>query len=350
MAKNKLSFINKLFFIINNVFATALVIALFIPTLAPEKFGVVSLLSLLTPILIIINFIFIIYWILIGFKKQLILSFLVLLVSFLFIPSIYKFHAKNTVTTKNTLTVMTYNVRKFNKYKWLKVQHIDSLIGAFITKENPDIVTLQEYTTFKNFKLNYPYYSNPLLNLYKNPIENKKYRTNMAIFSKYPIINEGLIWYKNYKTNTMFIDIVKNRDTLRIYNFHLESLGVIPGKEYFGHKDSEKLVKRLGSSFKIQQRQIDTLNAHIKTCNYKIILAGDMNNTAYSWAYRNSKNDFKDSFLEVGKGFGKTYEFKKIPLRIDYIFADTTMQFIQHKNYTKKYSDHYPVSATILLK
>jgi hypothetical protein len=46
-----------------------------------------------------------------------------------------------------------------------------------------------------------------------------------------------------------------------------------------------------------------------------------MNNSAYSYVYRNIKGT-KDSFEEAGKGFGATYKFKYYPTRIDYIFAD----------------------------
>ncbi len=349
MAKNKLSLLNRIFFLLNNVFAIALVISFFIPNLTPEKYGAFALLGLLTPVLIIINFIFIIYWTFIGFKKQLILSFVVLLLSYLFIPSIYKFYNNSSSDNQNSLRIMTYNVRKFNKYKWLKIEKIDSIIGDFVTKENPDIVVMQEYQNLKSFTLEYPYYSNPLKNLYSDPVENKKHRINQIIFSKYPIINEGLVRHTKLLVSTMYVDIVKNTDTLRIYNFHLESLGVIPGEDYFGHKDSEKLFKRLSSAFKQQQQQIDTLNTHIKLCKYKVIVAGDMNNTAYSWAYKNIKNDLQDSFLEAGKGFGKTYEFKKFPLRIDYIFVDKNIKITNHKNFKQKYSDHYPISATLEL-
>ncbi len=338
MAKNKLSFINKLFFLLNNVFAIALIVSFFVPKLSPKEYGVFALLSLVTPALIVINVAFVIYWTLIGFKKQLTLSFFVLLLSYLFIPSVYKFYNSNPKSTKNSLSIMTYNVRKFNKYKWIKLKHIDSLISAFITVEKPDIVALQEFRDTKSFKLTYPYYYNPFVR--------KKNKSSLAIYSKYPIINNGLIKHNN-RIRTIFIDVVKNNDTIRIYNFRLESLGVIPDEDYFGHKDSEKLIKRLRSSFKTQQKQIDTLNTHLALCEYKIILAGDMNNTAYSWAYKNMKNDLQDSFLEVGKGFGKTYKFKKFPLRIDYIFADESMRFTSHKTFNKKYSDHYPISATI---
>jgi len=339
MAKPKLSLINRILFLLNNVFAIALLISFLIPKLLPEKYGIFALLSLLTPALIIINFIFVIYWILIGFKKQVIVSFLVLLLSLLFIPPVYKFYNNNDNGDSSSLSIMTYNVRKFNMYKWIDDNAIHSKISDLIVKENPDIVALQEFKNTKNFKIVYPYTYNPLVS--------RKTRSSLAIYSKYPIINKGVIKYNKYYIRIMFADIVKNDDTLRIYNFHLESLGVIPDEDFFGHKDSEKLIKRLRNSFKNQQQQIGTLNAHIEGCKYRVILAGDLNNTAYSWAYKNVKNDFKDSFLEAGKGFGKTYEFKKFPLRIDYIFADKSMKFISHKNLNQKLSDHYPISATL---
>lgn len=347
MAKNKLSLINKLLFLLNNIVAIALIISFFIPNLSPEKYGVLALLSLLTPLLIILNVIFIIYWIFVGFKKQLFLSLFVIILSLLFISPLYKFDSNNTKVSKNSISIMTYNVRKFNIYKWIKDENIHSKISEFIIEENPDIVVLQEYGNVKNFKLKYPYYSNPLIDNYRDTVMNNKFRTKLAIFSKYRIISEGILKDKKHQVSITYADIIKNRDTIRVYNFHLASLGIIPNKEYLGHDNSEKLIKRLRYSFKAQQKQINLLNNHIKNCKYKIIIAGDMNNTAYSWAYKNIKNDLQDSFLEAGNGFGKTYEFKKFPFRIDYIFSDKSMEFTNHKNYEKKYSDHYPISATI---
>ncbi len=343
----KLSTFNKIIFLINTLFAIGLILSFFLPNFSPNEYGLISLASILVPVLIIGNVLFVLYWVFSGFKKQLLQSFFVLLLSLFFIPKLYKFNSSRDSKSKNSLSIMSYNVRKFNKYDWIKVDSIEVKISDFITEEDPDILLLQEYKNLKTFKLNYPYHSNPLVNLYSDPVENAKYRTHLSIYSKYPIINEGLIRFTNFLASTMFVDIVKNNDTLRVYNFHLASLGVIPDKEYFGHKDSEKLVKRLRKSFRTQQTQIDTLNAHIKQCNYKTILAGDLNNTAYSWVYKNVKKDSQDTFSEAGEGFGTTYKFKGFPLRIDYILVDKNIKINSHKNYKVKYSDHYPIAATI---
>ena len=335
----KLSSVNKFIFLINNVFAILLIISFFTPSLMPEKFGIIALLSLVTPALIIINLVFVIFWIIIGFKKQVILSFFVLLLSLFFIPKLYKFNNEKDSVSIDHLRIMTYNVRKFNVFNWLKIKNIETEIKELITNEDPDILMLQEFRSIDNFKLNFPYFY--------NHITNKNFQSGLVIYSKYPVINKGAIGFNRSGKDAIYVDIVKENDTLRVYNFRLNSTGVIPDEDFFGHKDSEKLIKRLYNSFKTHQKQIDTLNAHIKNCPFKVILAGDLNNTAYSWDYKNIKNEMKDTFLEAGKGFGKTYEFKKFPLRIDYIFVDENINVIDHKNLKQKFSDHYPIIATL---
>jgi len=305
----------------------------------PEKFGVIALLSLVTPVLIIINLVFVIFWIIIGFKKQVILSFFVLLLSLLFIPKLYKFKNDGASISKAHLKIMTYNVRKFNIFNWLKIKNIEAEIEELIINEDPDIVAIQEYRNIDNFRLNYPYFY--------NHVSNKNTQSGLAIYSKYPVINKGAIGYNQSGNDGIYVDIVKKNDTLRIYNFRLETTGVVPDKDFFGQKNSEKLIKRLRKSFKAHQKQIDTLNAHIKDCKYKVILAGDLNNTAFSWDYKNIKNELQDTFLKAGNGFGKTYEFKKFPLRIDYIFVDEKIRVIDHKNLKQQFSDHYPIVATL---
>ena len=340
----KLNFINKIAFLLNNIVAILLLLSFFVPYIKPSSFYLASILGLATPALFLLNILFIIYWIVIGFRKQFLLSSFVVLLSSFFATPIYKFSSNSKENDENQLKIMSYNVRKFNMYNWIDEKKIPEKITSFIKKEDPDIVALQEFKQDENFKLDYPYTYN---HYSYNYFQKRNVQSGLVIYSKYPIVNRGSLDRSKFTTDIIYADIIKNNDTLRIYNFHLYSLGVVPDQDNFGHKDSEGLIKNLGISFKVQQKEIDSLNSHIVKNNYPTVLSCDMNNTAYSWVYRKTKKQLKDSFLESGNGFGKTYSFKGFPLRIDYIFVDPRMDVIQHKNYKIKYSDHYPIMATI---
>ena len=56
-----------------------------------------------------------------------------------------------------------------------------------------------------------------------------------------------------------------------------------------------------------------------------------------------------DTFDEKGSGFGKTFDLKLVPFRIDFILADKTMEIMTHQNFDLPLSDHYPVMSSIRL-
>ena len=56
----------------------------------------------------------------------------------------------------------------------------------------------------------------------------------------------------------------------------------------------------------------------------------------------------KDSFLEVGKGFGATYSSLWPMLRIDYILYPKTLEARWYARDDVKYSDHYPILSSFL--
>jgi len=331
----KLNFINKVIYLINYIFATLLLVGFAVPHISPKLFPILSVISLGVPVLIIINIIFLLYW-LIGLKKQFILSAFCLILS-LFISSPMYIFSKKEKSANNQISIMNYNVRLFNKYQWVKDEEIPLKIAHFVKKEQPDILCIQEFN--KTSKIKYPYQYIKMVN------GNSHF--GQAIYSKYKIINKGSLDFNKSSNNAIFIDVIKDIDTIRIYNIHLESLGLNINKENFGEKTSEKLIKRLSKDFVIQQKQVEQIIKHKNNCKYPTILSGDFNNTAYSWTYNHLLKDMKDSFIEAGYGFGKTFELKKIPLRIDFIFADKAFIFTEHKNYKNKFSDHEPIMAKI---
>ncbi len=338
-----LRFFDKPIFFFNILFALLLLFSYSLPYVIPRQYPLISVLSLTLPVFIVINFIFLLYWLL-RWKRQFLLSFLTLLFGFTYIQAFYKFFAKKPplVKTEDLVSIMTYNVRLFNAYQWIKDTSIDEAIITLIKKENPDILCIQEfYSENEKAFTHYPY----------QYIESKTtHQTNgQAIFSKFPIINSGSLAFPHTDNNAVYVDIVKEKDTIRVYNLHLESLKIQPEKETLTQENSKRLYKRIAHAFAIQQGQVEIFDAHRKTCSYKKIVCGDFNNTAYSRIYKQVRADMNDSFEEAGKGFGRTFHFAYFPLRIDFILTDKEIKTLAHQNYRQSYSDHFPVMALLRL-
>lgn len=314
----------------------ALLLSYFLPYISPKKIPLVSVFGLAVPFLIIINLFFFIYW-LFNFKRHLILSGSTLAIGLIFSAPFYIFSNKK-VLLNNDVKVMSYNVRMMNFYKWIKNDSIDQKIVNFINDKQPDILAIQEYHNSKKRTLKYPY-------AYFVP-KSKHKNFGLAIFSKFKIVNKGSLDFKQSANNAIFIDVVKNNDTIRVYNVHLQSLKINPKKENFGQENSEKLVKRLENGFQQQATQTEQLLAHEKQFRGKKIICGDFNNTAYSWVYKQLAFNKNDAFLEAGSGFGKSFNYF-FPMRIDFILTDYTTEVNHFKTFNKNYSDHYPIMARV---
>lgn len=337
----KLSFINKIIYFINIVVAVLLLFSLVLPFLSPKTFSILAVVNLGVSFLIILNVLFFIYW-LIGLKKQFILSLLVLCLGYFSFGSLYKFSTSKKEESPQNVKVMNYNVRLFDLYDWISESNTETKIVDFIKREAPEILSIQEYHPHKNIDLSF-------FKFKYEKLSGKKMKYGQAIFSQFPIVNSGSIEFPNTANNAIFADIVKGTDTIRIYNIHLESMRINANVENLKNEDSERLLKRISTSFKMQELQTELFLKHKSSCKYKMIVCGDFNNTAFSYVYRKIKGDLNDTFKEAGNGFGRSYDFKFFPIRIDFILSDEAFAVNGFKSYNEHYSDHYPIMATLSL-
>lgn len=345
-----LSWFNKGMFFLNLVLIVLTFIAYLLPFLAPKIFPLLSVFTLFMPLFFLANGLFFLYWA-IQFKKRMILSGIVLLVGITFFNKFYKFSAKEFEESDKDFTIMSYNVRLFNVFKWLDRDDIPDVILEFINTENPDILCIQEFSNSADIDLKVYPYKFVLM-------EGKQIKTGQAIFSKFPIIEHGNIVFPNSNNNVVYADIKKGKDIIRVYNMHLQSIKISPDVneiseniDVIDQQKSKFLFIRISKAFKQQQEQAAIFKEHEKDCKYPIIICGDMNNSAFSYVYRNIKGKLKDSFEEAGVGFGATYKFKYYPARIDYIFADETMEVKQFVSFPEfQNSDHYPIMAKLSMK
>ncbi len=323
------------------IVALLLLCSFALPFLPPKTFSVLSVLNLGVSFLILTNALFFLYWTL-RLKKQLFLSLAILCIGYVSFGSLYKFSSSKKIENPNNIKVMNYNVRLFNLYKWIPEDNMENKIVDFVKLENPDILSIQEYHPHKNIDFSFFKYK-------YEKLLGKKTKYGQAIFSQFPIVNSGSIEFPETGNNAIFVDVLKQTDTVRVYNIHLESLRINTNVETLKEEDSERLFKRVGETFKMQQFQTELFLKHKEQCAHKMIICGDFNNTAFSYVYRKIKGDLNDTFKEAGNGFGRTYSFKFFPVRIDFIFADEAFSVNGFKTYNEQYSDHYPMMSTLSL-
>ncbi len=295
----------------------------------------------MVPLLVFFNLLFLTYWLL-KRKRQLWLSAFVLVLGFFCLGNFFRFKLAEEEVKEGDLGIMSYNVRGFNKYDLLNDPTAEGRIMEFISSEAPDILCIQEFSRIKDRQLKkmYPF---KFITVHKSGEK----RSIQAIYSKYSMINSGSLDFPDSGNNAIFADIVVNKDTLRIYNLHLESHKIIPSVSRLSNEPKGRLLKRLGRSFAKQGTQAQMVREHMEATSYRKIVCGDFNNTQFSNVYKVIKGDMNDSFSEQGIGYGRTFNFRYYPVRIDFILVDGAFEITAHKNFDIKLSDHFPVMASI---
>lgn len=298
----------------------------------------IPLLSLAVPFLCFINTIFFIFW-LFRFRWPAFLFFGAILISFQEWKLFYQPNT-NGIAASNGLKLMSYNVRSFNRFKWLEEIEVPSSIETFVNGSKADVICFQEYAKNEAPKFqNYPY------QIFKPYIKNGK--IGSCIISKYPLIKSKTISFEGSLNGGMQSDLIWKKDTLRLYNLHFESFHLDRKDTLVSSDYSKEIRKKLEAVFDIQYQQVIKFNSLSESNSYPEIICTDLNNNAFSKAYKEIQRSRVDSYLEKGTGFGATYHFSLIPIRIDFIFTSPELKVIDFETHDVKLSDHKPISAKL---
>ncbi len=358
--------VSRISLIVTIIFAILLVLSDISVLIKPAYLWFFPFLGLLFPYLVIANIVFVIIW---GFKKRIaiFIPLIVLIFSFPNLRSSFQFslqHTNNTRTKKNlTIKVLSYNVRLFNRFEQEKnYNQSRQRIVKYLEKEKPDIICLQEFfaekgsiaksgylSQFNNKKNHYAYYTAKIYNDYYG----------VVTLSRYPIIRSKVISFENSDNISIYCDIVIEKDTVRVFNTHLQSIKFI--KRNYDFIDSFKLEynnkqmseikdisKKLKKAFIMRSKQVERVSEIIKNTRYQTIVCGDFNDTPVSYTYRNMSDGLKDAFIESGNGIGNTYNGVFPSYRIDYILHSSKFKAIKFNTGNIDASDHYPVTAVLL--
>lgn len=342
-------------------------ISYFAQWISPEHFWPIAFFGIAYPLLAIINFFFVIHWIL-RRRKFFMYSFLVLLMGVSLIGRFFQFGSNTEVMDVGSpFKVLTYNVHVFDQYhsQYGGETYARDQIIEFLKEQDADIYCFQEFYNRENKdghnnikllkeKLNTPY-------VYKAKYTPKSKYLYNVIFSKKPIISADVIGNNESgnEISGIYADIKIGSGHIRVYSVHLQSFQISNETAIFNldydlntpegqeavKENSKRMAKKFKIAFAARSKQIQALKKHISSSKYPVIIAGDFNDTPSSYAYGQLIEEMDDGFKQNGKGFGTTYNGPYPNFRIDYILFDPNLTNYSFNTWPIKFSDHYPVTA-----
>ncbi|MBI3501144.1 MAG: endonuclease/exonuclease/phosphatase family protein [Bacteroidetes bacterium] len=363
--KNIFSFLIRIVYFI---FLISLLLSYFAPYANPKSFWIFAFFGLAYPYLLLINVLFLIWWI-IRWKKLYWISLVIILIGWNNMKNL--FHFGNGIENEKGIKVLSYNVRNFDLYNWSGNKETRNKIFSFLKNESADIVCLQEF-----FQGDSGYFetldtvikvTNAIDNHIKYTLTRRKTdHWGIATLSKFPIVFKGKVPFK-YKSNNIciFSDMKIGDDTVRVYNMHLQSISFTYSdykfiealKENNDTLDvedieiaSKNILRRIKRAFIKRTTQAEKIIEHINTCKYPVIICGDFNDTPFSYTYHLFAEKYQDSFMESGSGSGNTYIGDFPSYRIDYIFHSLQFTSSNFEVHSEELSDHYPISTIITKK
>ena len=168
-----------------------------------------------------------------------------------------------------------------------------------------------------------------------------------------------MVNYPNdYNATFQYIDVLKNNDTIRVFNIHLQSLKFTQANlNYLDnaglHSDSnitesKSIISKIKAGFIKRSSQANFIKDEINHSPYPVIVCGDFNDVPNSYAYETIGAGLQNAFVKKGYGFARTFSTISPTLRIDNIFANNDFTITQFTRVNKLLSDHFPIIADLI--
>lgn len=343
--------------------AAVSVLAYLSPIISPASLWIAGFLSLIIPILLLIN-ISLLFLFLIRLNALFLLHLGLLIAGYPYLASSFSYNpeviSETTADVHNPISVLSYNVRVFNTYAYLQNKNTPgkSMIH-WLLEDKSDIKCLQEF---------YNDSKSDVFNTTEQITDKKNYHAvvkptfvnrigaqfGLAIFSRFPVVKSGEVNLDDIpQQHAIFADIDTGQDTIRVYNIHLQSMSIDENKIDDFEQAKENYIdiaKKLRFGFVERAKQVDHLVTHILQSPYPVIVCGDFNDIPYSYTYLTLSKYLNNAFEEAGHGFGFSYNGKLFFLRIDNQFYSERLNATKYNIHREvPFSDHFPIRTIYTL-
>ncbi len=360
----------KTLIVLNLITALFYLLSCLAPYINPTSSWFISMLGLAFPFLLALISGFVVLWLILKLRMVW-LPLLILLFGFKSISVFLGFNAPSRFKYEKKpeqIRIASWNVARFLEWKKNDSEKSRTRLKMLeqIKKQDADILCLQEFfyspepQFYHNIKeiqdMGYPYF------YFSYDPDGWLQYIGSAIFSKYPMIDTGLVRYFRPAMPEALVhaDIKVNDDTIRVFATHLQSvqfrrrdyetINGIKNVEDSFFINSKTVLAKLKKAMKYRSTQADVVRQILDDSPYPIIFCGDLNDVPNSHTYFTIRGDMQDAFLEKGFGIGRTFSSLSPTLRIDYIFTDDNFKINQFTRVVKKLSDHFMIMADVELK
>jgi len=363
-------FAKKIFIVSNCVIALVFLAGAFVRYFNPASWWFLGLFTLILAYLLLALLIFFVFWL---FKRSFwcCISLITIILGWHAVLNVFSldFSSFSMQKKSGSLRVMSWNVEQFNILYAKERPGVKQEMFDLINKYDPDIACFQEVVAGDKRKgINYfPAIQKALHfkdDFYSYSVKDdfdRYHHFGRAIFSKYPIINKQTVvnYPNNYNATFQYIDILKDGDTIRIFNVHLQSLKF--SKDNLNYLDnaglnsdsnfteSRNIVSKIKTGFLKRAIQANFIKDEIEHSPYPVIVCGDFNDVPNSYAYETIGRGLQNAFVKKGTGIERMFTGISPTLRIDNIFADKRFTVLQFTRVKKQLSDHFPILSDLIL-
>ena len=318
------------------------------PTIAPH----LSLLGLVFPIFLIVNLLFILFWLLFSVRRVWI-PLVAMLVCFPFIRDYCPINFSQK-EPEEAIKVMSFNVESFDNGS--RDEAGNYIIPTYLFQSKADIICLQEAFAMRGLTW---IWMNDIMrrNGYHLGRIHGGRTGGVACYSKFPILSTRLIDYESKTNASILLELKYKEDTIYLINNHLES-NKLSHKDRKQYKEiftepqqnnmeigARSIIDKMSKAAAIRGRQVDRVAEVVDSLQGKpIILCGDFNDSPISYACQQFSRHLKSAYVQSGNGVGLTYHEGGFLVRIDHImYSKEWESYGTYIDKTMKNSDHYPL-------